>query len=260
MISANTIVLGSGFLGAQLKKDFNTLGVSRSGKDGIKADLCSANDYISLPKDKNIIVFAASPDSSSVESYQKVYIEALSLSLAYARKLNKLHKFILISSTGVYGQTNGEYVEENSPCLPNRENAKVIIQAEKLLAESKLPYAIIRFAGIYGPGRNRMIEKAKLGELDLETCTYSNRIHVEDCSRVVSHVAQGYENIYIGVDDSPCDTREVVLWIRKELGLENNFKLKNTNTKGKRCLNLRLIAEDFKFKYPSFKEGYADML
>ena len=72
------IVLGSGFLGAQLKKDFNALGVSRSGKHGISANLLEREDYLKLPTEfpstKNVVVFAASPDSSSVESYKQVYI------------------------------------------------------------------------------------------------------------------------------------------------------------------------------------------
>ena len=254
------IVLGSGFLGSQLKKDFNSIGVSRSGKHGISADLLNKKDYLKLPKDETVVVFAASPDSSNVESYKKVYLEALELSLDYAKSLKNLSKFILISSTGVYGESKGEEVDENTPAVPNRENAKVIVSAEKLLSDLDLPHCVIRFAGIYGPGRNRFIEKAKLGELDLSTCSYSNRVHVEDCSKIVSHAISSDSSLYVGVDNCPCDTREVILWIREELGLENNFAMKKEHVKGKRCLNKKLIFEGFKFKYPSYKEGYLEML
>jgi len=254
------LVLGSGFLGAQLKKDFNAIGVSRSGKHGISTNLLNKADYSKLPKDPNVIVFAASPDSSSVESYEEVYIKALEQSIEYAKEIKNLNKFILISSTGVYGENKGEEVDENTPTLPNRENAKVIIRAEKLLANSTIPYCVIRFAGIYGPGRTRFIEKAKLGEFDLTTCSYSNRVHVKDCARIVNHAINSKSSLYVGVDSAPCDSRDVVLWIREQLGLENNYQLSNSNVKGKRCLNKRLISEGFEFEYPSFREGYREMI
>ncbi len=254
------LVLGSGFLGKQLKEDYNAIGVSRGGQHGIKADLSLKKDYLKLPKDEKVIVFAASPDSSSVESYQQVYLEAFSHALSYAKEIKDLERFILISSTGVYGQSGGESVDEKTPATPSRDNAKVIVKAENLLANSGLNYSVIRFAGIYGPGRNRFIEKAKQGELDLATCTYSNRIHVKDCARVVAHAISKKGELYIGVDNSPCDTREVILWIRSKLGLESNYNLEHNFVKGKRCLNKKLLSEGFEFKYPSYKEGYSEMI
>src|SRR5439155_10779702 len=62
-------------------------------------------------------------------------------------------RFVYVSSTGVYGQTDGTWVDERSETVPTEESGRVVLEAERLL-RSKLPAAVVlRFAGIYGPGR-----------------------------------------------------------------------------------------------------------
>ena len=64
-------------------------------------------------------------------------------------------RIIYISSTGVYGQTSGEWVDEESECRPTREGGRVCLAAEGVLASPDLGQraVVLRLAGIYGPGR-----------------------------------------------------------------------------------------------------------
>src|SRR5207247_1991336 len=95
-------------------------------------------------------------------------------------------RFIYVSSSSVYGQTNGGWVDETSPTEPNEESGRIVLEAENLL-RAKLPNAIfLRFAGIYGPGRllrRQTIERGDpiVGDAD----KWLNLIHVDDGARVI---------------------------------------------------------------------------
>lgn len=257
------LILGSGFLGAQIKKDFGNqvIGVSRSGEGDLNLDLTLESSYSKLPRDIDYVIFAVSPDSSSTDSYQIAYIEILNLSLEFAKKLSSLKKYIFVSSTGVYGVDNGSWVDELTIPDPIKATSKIIMQAENLMQTSGLKHVILRFGGIYGAGRYRMIEVAKAGNINLKEKEFSNRIHVEDCSNLIKFSIDNLEGTFIGVDCAPCDKNEVILWIREQLNLDKNMtEINATKIKGKRCSNKKILDLGFNFLYPSYKEGYQQIL
>jgi nucleoside-diphosphate-sugar epimerase len=95
---------------------------------------------------------------------------------------------IYISSVGVYGPSDGDWVDESTPCEPHREGGKASLAAEQVLAGHALGRRglILRLAGIYGPGRIPLAEKIRKGEpLPVSPEGYLNLIHVDDAARVV---------------------------------------------------------------------------
>jgi nucleoside-diphosphate-sugar epimerase len=119
-------------------------------------------------------------------------------------------RFVYVSSTGVYGQTDGSWVDESSPTEPTEESGRVVLDAERLLRE-KLPAAVVlRFAGIYGPGRLLRRQSLLKGEpLAGDPAKWLNLIHVDDGAGAVlaaeAHAAPG--ETYNVADDEPVSRR-----------------------------------------------------
>ena len=132
---------------------------------------------------------------------------------------------------------------------------------------SPIPATVVRFAGIYGPGRDWLIERARGGA----SCAgdppkYTNRIHRDDCAGVLSHLIERdrIDDAYIGVDDAPVEECEVLEWLAARLGAPAPRRVGAgsgpATASGKRCSNARLRASGYRFRYPSFREGYAAVL
>ena len=148
-------------------------------------------------------------DRSSGRSFREVYLDGLRNVLD---RLPKPSRFIYVSSTSVYGQSGGEEVDETSPTEPRDENGRIVLAAEQLL-RSKLPDAIVlRFAGIYGPGRiirRAAIERGEplIGDAD----KWLNLIHVDDGALAIlaaeEHGRAG-KAAYLVADDEPVRRRE----------------------------------------------------
>jgi hypothetical protein len=97
---------------------------------------------------------------------------------------------------------------------------------------------------------------------------YTNRIHQLDCAGVLAHVLQlaAPAPIYVGVDDEPAERRIVVAWLAQQLGVTAPSAQATQRdataepAQGKRCSNRLLRASGYAFRFPTFREGYADVL
>jgi len=101
---------------------------------------------------------------------------------AIAPKLTQLQWAGYLSTTGVYGDADGAWVNESYPCNPSSARGIGRLQAEQAWLHSDLPAEIFRLAGIYGPDRN-LIERIKAGDykaVQWNPPHYSSRIHVDD--------------------------------------------------------------------------------
>lgn len=93
-----------------------------------------------------------------------------------------------ISTTGVYHQTDGRWVDETSPTHPSRVGGRAHLQAEQLLHRMRpfAPWNVLRLAGIYGPGRVPRAAHVIAGKpIESPETGYLNLIHVHDAARVV---------------------------------------------------------------------------
>jgi nucleoside-diphosphate-sugar epimerase len=116
---------------------------------------------------------------------REVYVHGLANVLAALSQ--PAPRFLYVSSTSVYGQSDGEQVDESAATEPKEDSGKIVLEAERLL-RSRLPSAIIlRFAGIYGPGRLMRGQAIKAGEPIVgDAEKWLNLIHVEDGAAVVA--------------------------------------------------------------------------
>lgn len=92
-----------------------------------------------------------------------------------------------LSTTGVYGDAGGAWVDETSLCRPASQRGKQRLRAEQAWLDSGLPVEIFRLAGIYGPGRN-IVAKLRTGHYRVVRWSpphYASRIHIEDIVRTI---------------------------------------------------------------------------
>jgi len=181
-------------------------------------------------------------------------------------------RFIYISSTGVYGDADGAWVDEGTECRPEREGGRACLAAEEAIAAHEVGASavILRLAGIYGPGRIPRAEALKRYEpIDAPADGYLNLIHVDDAARVVSAVEGMKRNrklprTYNVADGNPGLRREYYTELARLLGAPKPVFVDPAvgspaaarAAADKRISNRRLCEEvGATFLYPSYREG-----
>lgn len=137
-------------------------------------------------------------------------------------KLNNLAWAGYLSTTGVYGDAEGAWVDELYPCKPTSERGRQRLVAEKAWLDSHLPAEIFRLAGIYGPERN-IVPRLKAGgykAVKWNPSHFSSRIHVDDIvmALVVAMTSPRQGRIVNLADDEPCPHVDYVTEFAKLIG------------------------------------------
>ncbi len=207
------------------------------------------------------IVVTLSPNAFTEADYRECYYDTSKALLSVLGKnRNSPDKVLFISSTSVYPQENGEVVDEESLAEPVSPTAKVLRETENLFLESTLSVSIIRFSGIYGPGRDYLLRQVQQGSGGSDQ--YTNRIHIEDCCGVICFLISQkvLHDMYLASDDCPVTSKEIRKWLAGGLGIDCDV-LTEPETAGrggsKRCNNRRLKSEGYEFRYPDYKTGYS---
>lgn len=264
-------------LGARLHADGHEVwGLRRStralppGIKSLRADLTSFDTLDILPGELDSAVYIATPDGFNDTAYEAAYVGGpQNLITALLARSPGISRLMFVSSTSVYGQTNGEWVDEGSPTTPESFSGKRLLQGERLFLESRLPVLVIRFGGIYGPGRNRLLQQVR----DARPCQekpplYTNRIHRDDCVAVLRHLLdlRNPDPIYIGVDSEPAPQCVVMDWLATQMGVTAPPRARSgvdgdeRRRSNKRCRNARLVSTGYRFLYPGYREGYGAIL
>jgi nucleoside-diphosphate-sugar epimerase len=271
------LIAGCGFVGSQLARELRrggheVWGLSRSqpdlpdGAHWVAADLTSPASLAQLPA-VDYLVYCASAGESTDERYRAVYVEGLSnLVRAYRDRAPK--RLAFVSSTAVYHQTDGSWVDEESPTHPSHFAGKRTLEAEAVAIASPIPAVVLRCAGIYGPGRTRLIDSVRNGTARWAegTTRFTNRIHRDDVAGALAHLLfhAAPQSIYVGVDEDPAAERDVFAFLAERLGVEEPpagpAEGGHRLTGNKRCSGARLRASGYEFRFPSFRQGYSAML
>ncbi len=206
-------------------------------------------------------VITLSPNGYSETNYRECYYDtSKALLTLWDESGNAPKKILFISSTSVYPQVNGEMVDEESLAEADSPTAKILRETEDLFLESTLSASIVRFSGIYGPGRDYLLRQVQQGNGG--SSQYTNRIHIEDCCGVLCFlIAQkALHEMYLASDDCPVMSSEIRKWLAVELGMDRDV-LTESKTAGrggsKRCSNRRLKSVGYEFRYPDYKKGYS---
>ncbi|MCS6898792.1 MAG: SDR family oxidoreductase [Myxococcales bacterium] len=227
-------------------------------------DLTEPN--LRVPPEVTHLVFCAAPDESSEDAYRRVYLDGFRNILgALLQDRAPLERLIFVSSTSVFAEQSGGAVDEDSPVVTSGKGA-LLVEAERL-ALAHPGGVVARLAGIYGPGRDRLIRMIREGTARRSyPSPFGNRIHRDDAAGMIEHLLRlsFAERCYLGVDDAPVPLDEVYLWLADRLGVPPPPVSNEPDARGrgalKRCLNARLRASGYRFLYPSYREGYGSLL
>jgi nucleoside-diphosphate-sugar epimerase len=285
------VVVGCGYVGCALAGQLadaghEVVGVRRStaglervtaideSVDAVRADATAPTTLDSLP-DADAVVFAASAGGRGADVAREVYVEGLRNVLEeYGTRATPPDRLVYTSSTGVYGDHDGGWVDETTPIEPTTAKTRVLATAETVALTETEAYGIdgtvARFAGLYGPDRYRL-DRYLDGPV---TAGYLNMVHRDDAAGAVRYlleadVARG-EPVVV-VDDEPVDKHAFADWLAAECGVDAPPKRSKAERiadgdlstaaarrirTSKRCSNEKLRALGYEFVYPTFRTGY----
>ena len=224
------------------------------GIRSLRANLATGEGLSSLPREAVSLVFCAAPDQRDEASYRALFHDGLRRLMDACRA----PKLIFVSSTAVYGQADGEWVDEGAETRPAAFNGRVLLQAERALGDRPGGVAL-RLSGLYGPGREALLRKARAGEPGAPRWT--NRIHVDDAAAALSHLLDvaHAQPVYLGNDDVPALESDVLAWLREREGLAAVPPVPGSET-GRRISNARLRASGWRPAHPDYRSGYDGLL
>jgi nucleoside-diphosphate-sugar epimerase len=247
-----------------------------AGLRPLAADLADPASLAALPEGIEAVAYTAAAGASTPDAYEAAYVRGLDNLLAALAALAAgaapVARVLFTSSTSVYGQSGGEWVDEDSPAEPPGFAGRILLQAERLLQEGPFPGVAVRLGGIYGLGRTRLLRQLRAGEARLPAAPlYTNRIHRDDCAGLLAHLLalDAPKPLYLGVDHDPADLREVYRWLARKLGVppppvaapgEEGAAPAHLRAGSKRCSNARLLATGYRFLYPTYREGYRPLV
>lgn len=278
-------VLGCGYVGLelarQLRGQYRVVGVRRSerglarirdlGVDAVGADLSDPDDMAALPE-ADVIVYAAS--TSGGEGARTIYTTALERTIrAYAARAHPPDRFVYTSSTGVYGDADGAWVDETTTIYPDTERQGILLDAEGLVLETApaegLDGTVVRFGGLYGPGRYRL-DRYLDGPV---TEGYLNLVHRDDAAGAVRFLLDtdtARNEVVNAVDTEPLEKWAFADWLASECGVQPPPKqtveerltgdvspaAEHRIRANKRCSSEKLRKLGYDFSYPTAREGY----
>jgi nucleoside-diphosphate-sugar epimerase len=265
----DALILGCGYLGRRVAARWLAAGrtvaaLTRNNADSLAAvgiepivgDVGQASS-LSLPH-ASTVLYAVGMDRTSGKTMHDVYVNGLRHVLD---TIPAPERFIYVSSTSVYGQSDGDWIDEAAATEPSEESGKVVLAAERLLRE-KLPEAIVlRFAGIYGP--DRLLRKQALlkGEQLLgDADKWLNLVHADDGTDAVLAVeANGTPGeTYHVADDSPVSRRDFYTLLATLLNAPSAvFEQTAEPGSSNRRVSNRKAREQLSWspRYPSYREG-----
>jgi nucleoside-diphosphate-sugar epimerase len=177
--------------------------LQRDGLQPIVGDVLDANSLMNLPL-ASTVLYAVGLDRSAGRSMREVYVNGLA---NVVRQVRCTGPFIYISSTSVYGQRDGSWVDESSLTEPLEESGRVVLEAERTLRSLRPDAIVLRFGGIYGPNRVLRRQALLAGEpLTIDAEKWLNLIHVSDG---VTAVLAACERGEAGATYNVCDDEPV---------------------------------------------------
>ncbi len=221
-----------------------------------------------LKVEPDVVIVTMTPVQMSDAGYRESYVKAAKNLCAVLGERQQPVSLIWVSSSAVYHQDGGQWVDEDSETRPESFRGKRLLEAEQALLESHLPVTIVRFSGIYGPGRERLLSNLLAGRFSApDHPRWTNRIHSDDCAAVLLHLlallerGDALHKVYLGSDSSPAIDVEMQRELARQLGVPvPHAEPCEVSIAGRRCSNRRLLESGFRFQYPSWREGYREVI
>ncbi len=237
----------------------------RPGVELIPADLNNEQELYQLfHQHWDNVVITLTPAKGVEDSYHQGYVVPCRHLQQVLSQQTHQPNIIYVSSTGVYAQRNGEWIDEDSATEPTSDSGKALLQAESIINELSGQTSILRCSGIYGDGRDFLLRQLNEGKVQLRD-SWTNRIHQDDVAGFIVHlltqVSQPHP-LYLVNDDEPVKQYKVYQWLAQRLGIKlpEDINTEIGPRGSKRCQNKRLKDSDYQLQYPSFRQGYAAVI
>ncbi len=268
------VIAGCGFVGlatARLLHDrsWDVVGATHSQESAAQLAgepfpvvACDISDRFGLAqcdsfKGAAAVVHCASSGRAGADAYQRVYLEG-------ARNLADIlpgATLLFTSSTSVYPQTDGSWVSEESPAMPDRDTGRILKAAEQLVLERG--GVVTRLAGIYGPRRSVLLKKFFAGDAVIEGDgeRWINQVHRDDiATALVMLLEKNAKGCFNLSDDEPLQQRALYQWLAHRFGhalppsvpIDLNRKRGWTN---KRVSNKKMRALGWAPRFSSFQQA-----
>ncbi|ARP95847.1 NAD-dependent epimerase/dehydratase family protein [Bordetella genomosp. 13] len=230
----------------------------------IRADLSRPEQLNDLPGGITRVAWLPAPGRRDPRAYTTVFTDPLPHVFG-ALDRTMLRRVVFVSSSAVYGDHAGGWVDEHTQPDPPGFNGKVLLQAEQWLADQGLPAAALRLAGLYGPGRTQLLERIRAGQARAprDSAHWANRMHIDDAAAAVAHLLYlpKVEPVYIGCDDTPLPLHELYDCLATMLNAPPPPEGPPPAGVGsKRLSNARLRASGLTLQWPDSRAGYAALI
>lgn len=194
--------------------------------------------------------------------YESAYLNPAKMFRQLALEMKMPKTLIYTSSTSIYGDHNGHWVDETSTLHPATPASKILVEAEETylsLKELGWSVAALRFAEIYGPGRelSRRVKNLKGHVLPGSGQQYTNMVHRDDCASAIDYCFQHHlTGVYNIADDVHPTRKDLYDEIAKKFSLPKvNWDPKLTgillHVGNKRVSNHKVKSEGFAFAHPT---------
>ncbi len=268
----NIVIVGCGYIGTEIaaiwkKKGYSVTAttrhpekldsLSRAAQKSVILKGNDEDDLAPLIANNDLILITIAADNP--EHYESAYLNTAQIFRHLALEMDLPRHLIYISSTWIYGDYNGQWVDETSELLAKNEQARILIDAEKhylSLQELGWHVCLLRFSEIYGPGRE-LSQRVKQFEghiLPGSGSHYTNMIHKADCIAAIDYALRhNLEGTYNIADDEHPTRKELYDTISQKFRLPKVKWAPNLtplHTGNKRISNHKIKAEGFAFRYP----------
>ncbi len=243
----------------------------------LQGDISRGADLAALPGPFDWVVHVASSTGGGTEEYRSVYLDGLrNLTTWLGHTNGQPSRLVYTSSTSVYGQTDGSWVDETCPTEPASETGGILVAAEHLL-RAPLPNvhaSILRVSGIYGPGRGHLFRQFVAGKIaaPITSNRWLNMVHRDDVATaihaVLRHVGASGAT-YNVTDNEPVLANDFLGWVTEQLEMRPSApRVEPAGIRpGRRAdthkrVSNRLLRATIGWEpvYPTFREGYADAI
>lgn len=280
-MKAKVLIVGCGDLGQRLgvqlaAQGWRVLGMRRQAQ-ALPAVIEPVLGDVSNPRcpplwpqgELDALVYCVAASQHDEAGYRAAYLQGLQHVLSWLAEHGQRPKqLIFTSSTGVYAQRDGQWIDEQSATEPSRYTGQVMLEAEQCALNSGLEASVVRLGGIYGPGREHFLGQVRQGAQVLnEPAVYTNRIHIDDAAGLVAHLlnramqGEPLQRCYLGVDNYPAPLHEVVLWLREQLQVQADPTAAFlSRAASKRCSNTLARDSGWTPLYPTYREGFQAIL
>ncbi len=266
------LVMGHGYLGRAVVARFRADGwhvaaASLGGGDGAVAcdvgDAAAVGRLVEVAARPDVIIHCAASGHGGADAYQRVYVDGCT----HLRRVFPEARLVFVSSTSVYGQTDGSTVDENSPAEPQRATGRLLLEAEGIALAGG--GTVCRLAGIYGPGRSVILQKFLTGRAVVEEDgrRFLNQIHRDDAVRALAHVVVGageLRGVFNVCDSRPlsqleCYQRLCELFDRPLPPSAPRDLNRKRGWTHKRVSNAKLLATGWQPEFPCFLDAAASV-